>query len=55
MPMYKFQCKTCEKNSDEKESFSEHDRHPEVKCPYCGSTEVVPVLVPVGVITAKKS
>lgn len=55
MPLYEFRCKKCSKTFDEKESFAEHDKHPKVKCPHCGSSAVEPVLSPVGVKTSKKS
>jgi putative FmdB family regulatory protein len=55
MPTYEFQCKKCSGTFDEKETFEEHDRHREVKCPHCGSTEVEQTHAPVGVKTGKKS
>jgi putative FmdB family regulatory protein len=55
MPLYQFECKQCAKTFDEKETFEEHDRHREVKCPHCGSTNVAQASIPVGVKTAKKS
>ncbi len=55
MPMYQFECAKCGATFDEKETFQEHDQHPEVKCPKCGSVEVRQLLAPVGVKTVKKS
>jgi putative FmdB family regulatory protein len=55
MPLYEFRCTRCSKTFDEKETFAEHDKHPEVKCPHCGSTDVEPVVSPVLVKTSKKS
>ncbi len=55
MPLYEFRCKSCAKTFDEKETFAEHDRHPQVKCPHCGSTDVEPVMMPFEVRTSKKS
>src|SRR5262249_4786053 len=55
MPMYEFQCADCSKTFDEKESFEEHDRHGQVKCPHCGGTNVQQLVTPVGVKTSKKS
>ena len=55
MPLYEFRCKSCAQIFDEKESFAEHDQHPQVKCPHCGSTDVEPVMTPVEVRTSKKS
>ena len=49
MPMFQFACQECAP------SFEEHDRHREVKCPHCGSTDVAQVLTPTSVMTAKKS
>jgi len=55
MPVYEFRCKKCSKNFDDKETFAEHDKHPQVKCPDCGSTDVEEVMTPVGVKTSRKS
>ena len=55
MPLYEFYCKKCSKTFDDKETFAEHDKHPQVKCPYCGSTAVEQVMTPTGVKTSKKS
>ncbi len=55
MPLYEFRCKKCSKTFDEKETFAEHDKHPKVSCPHCGSTDVEPVIMPVEVRTSKKS
>jgi putative FmdB family regulatory protein len=55
MPVYEFRCKACSKTFDEKETFAEHDQHPKVTCPHCGSAEVEPLLSPVLVKTSKKS
>jgi putative FmdB family regulatory protein len=55
MPVYEFRCEKCEKTFDEKETFAEHDTHPKVKCPHCGSTKVGRVILPVEVRTSKKS
>jgi putative FmdB family regulatory protein len=55
MPVYEFECAKCGKTFTEHETFEEHDRHPEVKCPDCGSTEVHQHMTPVGVKTSKKS
>jgi putative FmdB family regulatory protein len=55
MPLYEFHCKKCSKTFEDKETFAEHDQHPKVKCPYCHSTAVEPVMTPVGVKTSKKS
>jgi putative FmdB family regulatory protein len=55
MPDYEFQCSKCSRVFSEHETFAEHDRHPEVKCPGCGSTDVRPIVSPVGVKTSKKS
>ena len=55
MPFYEFYCKACSKTFEDKETFAEHDQHPKVKCPHCGSTDVGPVMMPVEVRTSKKS
>ena len=55
MPVYEFHCKKCSKVFDEKETFAEHDKHPQVKCPDCGSADVEEVMIPVGVKTSRKS
>ena len=55
IPDYEFECSKCSKIFTDHETFAEHDKHPKVKCPACGSTEVHPVMSPVGVKTAKKS
>jgi putative FmdB family regulatory protein len=55
MPLYEFECAKCKTTFTEKETFEEHDRHPEVKCPKCGSTDVHGLLCAVGVKTSKKS
>ena len=55
MPVYEFRCTKCSKTFDDKETFAEHDQHPEVKCPHCGSTAVEPLVSPVLVKTSKKS
>ena len=55
MPPYGFYCKKCMKTFDDKETFAEHDKHPQVSCPRCGSTDVEPVMMPVEVRTSKKS
>jgi putative FmdB family regulatory protein len=55
MPLYEFRCKKCSKTFDDKETFAEHDKHPQVSCPHCGSTDVEPVIMPVEVRTSKKS
>jgi len=55
MPVYEFECAKCQTTFTEKETFEEHDRHPVVKCPKCGSTEVHNLVSAVGVKTSKKS
>ena len=55
MPDYEFECTKCSKVFTDHESFAEHDKHPAVKCPDCGSTEVRQLVAPVGVKTSKKS
>jgi putative FmdB family regulatory protein len=55
MPEYEFECSECSQVFTAHETFEEHDKHPEIKCPHCGSTKVKPLLTPVGVKTSKKS
>jgi putative FmdB family regulatory protein len=55
MPFYEFYCNACSKTFEDKETFAEHDQHPKVKCPHCGSADVEPVMMPVEVRTSKKS
>ena len=55
MPLYEFHCTKCSKTFDDEEAFAEHDNHPKVKRPHCGSTDVKPVVTPVLVKTSKKS
>ncbi|WP_159452225.1 FmdB family zinc ribbon protein [Singulisphaera sp. GP187] len=55
MPMYEFECADCSKTFDEKETFEEHDRHKEIRCPHCGGTNVHQLVTPTGVKTSKKS
>ncbi|MBI9044337.1 MAG: zinc ribbon domain-containing protein [Anaerolineaceae bacterium] len=37
MPLFEYQCQTCEENFEKRVSFSESDVLPE--CPQCGSIE----------------
>lgn len=55
MPFYEFECADCSKTFDHKETFQEHDQHPEIHCPHCGSTNVHQLVNSVGVKTSKKS
>lgn len=55
MAYYEFECKKCEHRFDVKQTFEEHEHHPEVKCPNCGSTRVEQVFTPVFAKTSKKS
>ncbi|MFO0890550.1 MAG: FmdB family zinc ribbon protein [Isosphaeraceae bacterium] len=55
MPDYEFECSKCSRVFTDHETFAEHDKHPQVKCPHCGSTEVHQVLSIGGVKTTKKS
>ena len=55
MPMYEYECADCSRTFDEKESFEEHDRHKEIRCPHCGGTKVHQLVTPVGVKTSRKS
>jgi putative FmdB family regulatory protein len=55
MPDYEFECSKCSKVFTEHETFAEHDKRPQVKCPACGSTEVHQLMSTVSVKTSKKS
>jgi putative FmdB family regulatory protein len=37
MPLYEFECKSCEKKYDELAKYDESGKYPEVVCPHCGS------------------
>ena len=55
MPLYEFRCKSCSMTFDEKETFAEHDKHPVVRCPHCGSTDAGAGYYAVEAKTSKKS
>jgi len=55
MPMYEFECADCSRTFDAKETFEEHDRHKEIRCPHCGGTNVHQLVTPTGVKTSKKT
>lgn len=39
MPLYDFECKSCNKDYDALAKFDESGMYKDVKCPHCGSTE----------------
>lgn len=39
MPIYKFECKKCQKEFDELSNYDEENIYPSVECPFCGSKE----------------
>ena len=55
MPQYEFECAQCGKKFTEKQTFEEHDRAKQVKCPQCGSRKVNTVIGSVFAQTSKKS
>jgi putative FmdB family regulatory protein len=55
MAYYEFKCTACGTVFTRQESFEEHERHKQVKCPECGSQRVERIWTPVHVVTGKKS
>jgi putative FmdB family regulatory protein len=55
MADYDYQCQTCHKQFTVSQTFGDHDKHREVRCPECGSTKVERVIHDVHVKTARKS
>ena len=55
MPAYEFECEKCHLIFLEIQSFAEHDEHPKVECPKCGSERVRQLISSVSVQTSKKS
>lgn len=54
MPTYEYLCRSCGDRFSLVLHVSEHDRK-DIKCPRCGSTEVVQQMQPFFAKTAKKS
>jgi len=55
MAYYDYECRDCRKNFTMQQTFVEHDRHPKVKCPKCGSQHIEQLVRAVHVQTSKKS
>ena len=55
MPFYDYECRQCGKTFTRHESFEEHDRRQDVKCPECGSKKTQRLLAAAYVRTSKKS
>lgn len=55
MPVYDFQCNTCQKNFTLTLSIKEYEKNPRPKCLHCGSDDVKRIYTSVSVITSKKS
>jgi putative FmdB family regulatory protein len=55
MPNYDYQCTKCHKKFVEQQTYEEHDRGKEVKCPKCGSMKVERVISAIFAKTSKKS
>ncbi len=55
MAYYDYECKSCHKQFSVSQTFQEHDKHREVRCPDCGSKKVERTVHDVHVKTAKKS
>jgi len=55
MPEYEFECMQCHQVFTQHQSFQEHDQHPTVKCPHCGSEDVHQMISAAFTKTAKKS
>lgn len=55
MPYYDFECTECGETFTQKQSYEEHDHHPEIKCPKCGSTKVKQLMCAAYTKTSKKS
>jgi putative FmdB family regulatory protein len=55
MAYYDYECKSCHKQFTVSQTFQEHDKHREVRCPDCGSTKVERTVHDVHLKTARKS
>lgn len=55
MAQYEFECQKCHHIFTVQQSFAEHEKHPEARCPQCGSTQVERHYGGVYAHTAKKS
>ena len=55
MAFYDYECKKCGHNFTARQSFAEHDRHEQVKCPKCGAADAEQKLMAAHARTARKS
>jgi len=55
MPFYDYECRECQKTFTQQESFEEHDRRRNLKCPECGSRKTRQLVPAAHVQTSKKS
>jgi putative FmdB family regulatory protein len=55
MPLYEYECSQCRKTFTRRESFEEHDRRRNLKCPGCGSRKTRQLVPTAHVHTSKKS
>ena len=55
MPQYEFECEKCHHTFLQKQTFAQHDKHEQVRCPKCESPHVHQLLSHVNVKTARKS
>jgi putative FmdB family regulatory protein len=55
MPIYEYECTKCEQKFTIKLTFDQHDKHEQVKCPHCRSTDVHQLVSSVHLKTDKKS
>ncbi|MFW6170221.1 MAG: FmdB family zinc ribbon protein [Planctomycetota bacterium] len=55
MPVYDYECKECGATFSKQESFEQHERRRNVKCPECGARKTRQLVSTAYVQTAKKS
>jgi len=55
MPAYEYVCKDCSKEFIVFLSIKEYEAKPKIKCPHCGSDNVLKKLTDFSVKTSKKS
>jgi len=44
MPIYQFECKSCNEEYDELASYDETGKYEEVECPHCGSKDKIKLM-----------
>ena len=55
MPFYDYECSQCNKTFTKQESFEQHERRRNLKCPQCGSRKTRQLVPAAHVQTARKS